>query len=67
MRFSARDLGVQKGIIVILEERLQTSTETYSEHSQISKMKLFVKMVNDLKLFFNHVLRKLCHGYWNGL
>ena len=50
----------QKDIIVIFEERLQTSTETYSEHSQISKMELYVKMVNRLKPFFNYVLMKLC-------
>ena len=57
----------RKAVIMIFKENLQTSTETYSEHSQISKMELFVKMVNRLKPFFNFVLRKLCHRRLNGL
>ena len=57
----------KKGVIVAFKEKLQTSTETYSEHSQISKMELFVKMVNRLKPIFNYVLRKLCHTRLNEL
>ena len=46
----------QKAVIAIFEERLQASTETYSEHNQISKMDLFVKMVNRLKPIFIYLL-----------
>ena len=59
--------GTQKAVIVIFKEKLQTSTEMYSEHSQISKMELFVKMVNRLKPIFNYALRKLCHRRLNKL
>ena len=60
----------QKDIIMIFEERLQNSTETYLEPSQISRIseiELFVKIVNGLKPFFNYALRKLCHRCLNGL
>ena len=46
----------QNDIIVIFEERLQTSTETYSKHSQTPKVELFLKMAKGLKPFFNYVL-----------
>ena len=57
----------QKAVIVIFKEKFHRSTEMYSEHSQISKMKLFVKMVNRLKPISNYILRKLCHRRLNKL
>ena len=57
----------QKDIIMIFEESLQTSTETYSEHNKTSKTELFAKIANGLMPFFNYVLRKLCHRCLNGL
>ena len=49
----SRRFGSKKAVIVIIKEKLQTTTEMYSEHSQIYKMEQFVKMVNCLKPIFN--------------
>ena len=48
-----QEVWKQKVVIVIIKEKLQTTTEMYSEHSQIYKMEHFVKMVNRLKPIFN--------------
>ena len=65
-RFQQKPPETQKDIIVIFEERSQTSTETYLEQTHISKMELFVKMANGLKPFLNYVLRNPCHRCWMG-